>query len=120
MPGFECFEEIEAWKNARVLAREVYKLTAEGPFARDFALKDQIRRAAVSVMANIAEGFDRGSDREFIRFLVYAKGSLNEVRSHIHIAHDVGLLDQAQFSHLQDLEDLTSRLLFGLIRYLKN
>ena len=75
MAKIEKFEDIEAWKKARELAREIYAISNEGLFARDFGLRDQIRRAAVSVMSNIAEGFERGGDVEFRRFLSIAKGS---------------------------------------------
>lgn len=74
MGTFKSFEEIEAWQKARQLTRGIYKLSAEGPFSKDFAMKDQIRRASVSIMSNIAEGFDRGGSKEFIQFLSIAKG----------------------------------------------
>ncbi len=71
----EKFEDLDAWRKARELAKAVYAVTSEGPFSRDFGLRDQIRRAAVSVMSNIAEGFERCSDAEFRHFLIIAKGS---------------------------------------------
>ncbi len=75
MPRFTCFEDIQAWQKARELAAAVYAATSRCEFARDFALRDQMRRASVSVMSNIAEGFERGGDKEFRRFLCIAKGS---------------------------------------------
>ena len=83
MATIEKFEQIEAWQEARRLTHALYELTSEGKFARDFGLKDQIRRAAVSVMSNIAEGFERGGDKEFIQFLSLAKGSAGEIRSQL-------------------------------------
>ena len=87
----ERFEEIEAWRVARELTRMVYEVTKGEGFRRDFGLRDQVQRAAVSVMSNIAEGFERGSNREFIQFLFYAKGSAGEVRSQLVVALDQGL-----------------------------
>jgi len=81
MAKIEKFEDIEAWKKAREVAKEIYAISNEGLFARDFGLRDQIRRAAVSVMSNIAEGFERGGDVEFRRFLAIAKGSAGEVKA---------------------------------------
>src|SRR5579871_6483852 len=75
------FEDLIAWQKARTLTAAVYRVTAEGPFSRDFALRDQIRRAAISVMSNIAEGFERGKPTEFHNFLCIAKGSCAEIRS---------------------------------------
>ena len=80
MSKIERFEDIEAWKQARELTKFIYQLTSSGEFARDFNLRDQIRRAAVSIMSNIAEGFERGGDKEFCRFLRIAKGSAGEVK----------------------------------------
>lgn len=77
------FEDIQAWQEARVLASEIYRVTNSGDFARDFGLKDQIRRASVSVVSNIAEGFEKDSPREFVRFLRIAKGSAGEVRAQL-------------------------------------
>lgn len=84
----ERFEDIKGWQEARVLANMVYDVSDSGPFARDFGLRDQIRKAAGSTMHNIAEGFDAGSDAEFIRFLKYARRSASEVQSQLYIALD--------------------------------
>ena len=120
MAKIERFEDIEAWKKARELAKEIYAISNEGLFSRDFGLRDQIRRAAVSVMANIAEGFDRGGNRELIQFLFIAKGSTAEVQAQLYVALDAGYLKHEQFQQLYDLAGDTSRLIGGFIRYLKS
>lgn len=114
------FEEIEAWKKARELTRAIYLLTTEGAFARDFGLRDQIRRAAVSVMSNIAEGFERDGNKEFRQFLSLAKGSLGEVQSQLYVALDVQYIVQAQFETTMGLAADTGRLIGGMLRYLAN
>lgn len=108
------FEELIAWQKARELAREVYALSADGKFARDYGLRDQIRRAAVSVMSNLAEGFDRGSRAEFHQFLVVAKGSCAEVRSQLHVALDVGYMSQKQFERVLKKAEEVSRIIGAL------
>lgn len=115
----ERFEDIEAWKHARSLARAVYEATRSERFARDYGLCNQIQRAAVSIMANIAEGFGRQTDQEFIQFLYIAKGSLSEVQSQLYVALDVGYLDEQEFAELYKQADEIGRLIFGFIRYLK-
>src|ERR1043165_4294084 len=96
----ERFEELIAWQKARGLAREIYKVTEEGEFARDFGLKDQIRRAAVSIMSNIAEGFARGRPSEFHQFLSIAKGSCAELRSQLYVALAADYISDSQFQAL--------------------
>jgi four helix bundle protein len=86
MATFKKFEEIDCWKRARELTRQVYRISSQPKFARDFGLKDQIRRASVSVMSNIAEGYDRSGTAEFIHFLATAKGSAAEVRCQLYAA----------------------------------
>lgn len=110
----ERFEDLIAWQKARQLTVEIYRITAQGEFARDFGLRDQIRRAAVSVMSNIAEGFDRGSRGEFHQFLVVAKASCAEVRSQLYVALDVGYIVQEIFSNLNSNTDELSRIIGGL------
>jgi len=120
MAGFEGFEGLIAWQKARELTRNIYQVTGEGDFVRDFGLKDQIRRAAVSVMSNIAEGYDRGGRAEFHQFLVIAKGSCAEVRSQLYVAYDVNYLDSDNFQQLkQDTEEL-SRIITGLRESVQN
>ena len=119
MAKIERFEDIEAWKKARVLTARLYAVTGGGAFARDFGLRDQIRRAAVSVMSNIAEGFERGrGDREFHHFLAMAKGSAGEVRCQLYVALDAGHLDQPTFDELTALATDVSRLLSRFMQYL--
>ena len=113
------FEDLEAWQHARRLAGRVYQVTRSGEFARDFGLRDQVSRSVVSVMANIAEGSERKSDKDFLRFLRIASGSLAETRSHIIIAHDLGYLREEEFSSLSEELNSTGRLLKGLARYLE-
>ena len=118
MGRLDRFEDIAAWKKARELTREVYQVTASGEFTRDFALRDQMRRAAVSIGSNIAEGFGRGGDNEFRQFLAHAKGSVCEVKSQLHTASDAGYLTAEQFTQLYGLADETERLISGFLRYL--
>ena len=91
------FEQLIAWQRARELTKNVYLLTATERFSRDFGLRDQIQRAAVSIMSNIAEGFARGGRAEFHQFLVVAKGSCSELRSQLYVAKDVGYITDAKF-----------------------
>jgi len=119
MAKIEKFEDIEAWQMARKLTGAIYSVTNDGKFARDFGLRDQIRRAAVSVMSNIAEGFNRGGNRELIQFLFIAKGSAAEVQAQLYVGFDAGYLKQEQFKDLYDLAGNTSRAIGGFIRYLK-
>ena len=109
------FEDIEAWKKARELTKKIYEITAQGNLARDFALKDQLRRAAISIMANIAEGFEREGNKEFKQFLAMAKGSVGEVKAQIYVALDASLLDSHNFTEIMDLADETARLLAGFL-----
>lgn len=118
MARIACFEDIEAWKAARELAGAIYRVSGEGAFARDYGLRDQIRRAAVSALSNIAEGFERDSDREFRRFLVIAKGSAGEVRAQLYVALDAGLISRAQFDDLTQQARALSRMISGFVKYL--
>ncbi|HTK72236.1 MAG TPA: four helix bundle protein [Croceibacterium sp.] len=120
MATVRCFEDLNGWKKARELSREIYFVTRSGPLARDFALRDQMRRAAVSVMANVAEGFGRGGNKEFIQFLGHARGSATEVKSHLYVALDSGELPQVEFDRLYRLASETEALISGLMRYLQN
>jgi four helix bundle protein len=118
MASIEKFEDIEAWQKARELTREIYRVTNRGTFAKDFGLRDQIRRASVSIMSNIAEGFGRGGNREFIQFLSMAKGSVSEVQAQLYVAVDAGYLTKDQFQQLYSLSQSTGNLIGGFIRYL--
>jgi four helix bundle protein len=108
------FEDLIAWQKARVLTREIYIASNVGSFARDFGLRDQIRRAAVSVMSNIAEGHERSNPGDFHRFLSIAKGSNAEVRSQLYVAFDVGYLESEEFQRLMILAEELSRIVGGL------
>jgi four helix bundle protein len=119
MASIEKFEDIEAWQKARELTREIYRITNQGSFARDFGLRDQIRRAAVSIMSNIAEGFGRGGNKEFIQFLSTAKGSSSEVQAQLYVALDVEYITKEQFRQLYDLAQSSGKLTGGFIRYLQ-
>ncbi len=114
----ERFEDIEGWKLARELTRMVYDATKGEKFSRDFGLKDQIQRAAGSAMHNIAEGFDGGSDAEFIRFLRYAQRSCTEVKSQLYAALDQAYITQQQFDEIYEQATQTHRKIGGFIRYL--
>lgn len=118
MAKIQKFEQIEAWQKSRELTRRIYKASSQGEFSRDFGLRDQIRRAAVSAMSNIAEGFERGGDKEFRQFLAVAKGSVGELKSQLYVALDVGLVSELQFGALYELANETSRLIAGFMRYL--
>ncbi len=111
-------EDIQSWKRARKLANETYKVTAAGNFARDFGLRDQIRRAAVSILSNIAEGFERGGDNEFLHFLSVAKGSCGEVRAQLYVALDQAYISTSEFDTLFRSTIEVSQLISGLMRYL--
>ena len=112
------FEEIEAWQEARKLTQLVYKATKSSEFSKDFGLKDQIQRAAVSIMANIAEGFDRNSNNEFIRFLNYSLSSTSELKSHLYVALDQNYLSKETFDDLSSLAAKVSRMINGFLKYL--
>jgi len=119
MATFKRFEDIEAWQKARELTREVYAASKVEPFSRDFALRDQIRKATISVMSNIAEGFERGGTREFIQFLSIAKASAGEVQSQLYIALDQGYLSEDACGHVMSLAEETGRIIGGLMKYLR-
>ena len=108
------FEDLIAWQKARTLTGRVYEITNDGAFARDFGLRDQIRRAALSVMSNLAEGFARGGRAEFHQFLVVAKGSCSEMRSQLYVAKDVGYIADAKFESLMAETDELQRIIGGL------
>ena len=110
----ERFEDLIAWQKARVLAARVYKLCDERKFTKDFGLKDQIRRAAVSIMSNIAEGFERGRSSEFHQFLSIAKASCAELRSQLYIALDAGYINQGDFDQLMTQAIEVGQIIGGL------
>ncbi len=115
----KSFEEMEMWKRARELVKFIYQITKNDEFRKDFSLTDQIRRAAVSVMSNIAEGFERGSNTEFIQFLYIAKGSCGEVRTQLYVALDESYISNDEFKSGKALCIDISGQISGLIQYLK-
>ena len=114
------FEEIEGWQEARILAAKIYEISNRGKFSTDFGLRDQIRRASISIMANIAEGFGRGGKTEFIRFLRISRASALETQSHLYIALDLGYLSSTDFETLHKQAIRVARLVGGFINYLSN
>jgi len=119
MTQIDRFEDIEAWKKGRELAKAIYTVTGKGEFARDYGLRDQIRRAAVSIISNISEGFSRQTDQEFVQFLYIAKGSTSEVQSQLYVALDLDYISEEGFQRLYNEADEVAKLISGFIRYLK-
>ena len=113
------FEEIEAWQEGRALKQEIYRQSKRGEFAKDFALRDQVRRAAISITANIAEGFERGGNREFLQFLSIAKGSCGEVQDHLYTAVDESYISNDEFNKLYAQAAEVGKLIGGFMRYLQ-
>ncbi len=120
MATFKTFEEIDAWKKARELTKPIYAVSGAGTFAKDFSLRDQIRRASVSIISNIAEGYDRSGTGEFVQFLAIAKGSTAEVKSQLYVALDQNYLDQRIFAELSGLAMETGNMVGGLMKYLRS
>jgi len=119
MSKIHRFEDIEAWQLARELTVEVYRLTLKEDFNRDYGMKDQIRRASVSIMNNIAEGFERGSNKDFAKFLFISRGSAGEVRSLLYVAKDLGYISEQEFENNRTLCCRIGGALWGLIQHLK-
>jgi len=113
MARIERFEDLTGWQKARELNRRVYDATRKEAFAKDYGLRDQIRRASVSVMSNLAEGFERGGNKEFIQFLSNAKGSCREVRCQLYAALDQKDLTETEFRELYERSREISRLISG-------
>ena len=110
------FEDLVAWQKARVLTTDIYKLTRSASFRGDRALASQLQRASVSIMSNIAEGFERTNQGDYHRFLIIAKGSCGEIRAQLYVALDVGYLTQEEFTRLSRNSAEVSRVLGGLIK----
>jgi four helix bundle protein len=113
------FEDLDAWKIARELTRDIYRITSADRFSRDFGLKDQIRKASVSIMSNVAEGFERDGNREFCNFLSIGKGSAGEVRSQLYVARDQDYISQEDFDGIYLKAKESGRVIAGLSKYLK-
>jgi len=114
MNQVERFEDLIAWQKARTLTKAIYQVTRSEQFSRDYAPVDQIRRAAISIMSNLAEGFEQGNRGEFHQFLVIAKSSCAEVRSQLYIAFDAGYLSQIEFDNLMSQAKEVGRIIGGL------
>jgi four helix bundle protein len=119
MGNVEKFEDIESWKKARTLVGQIYRVTSNGRFSKDYALRDQIRRASISIMLNIAEGFGRRTDREFSQFLFIALGSAAEVQSALYVALDEKYIDEVMFQDMYNRCSEVARLISGFIKYLR-
>jgi len=113
------FEDLEVWQRAKDLTNLIYKYSTDGTFARDFGLRDQMRRAAVSIMSNIAEGFESQTQVQFIKYLGLAKGSAGELRAQLYIARDQGYISEENFSELFLLAEICSKQLARFIQYLE-
>jgi four helix bundle protein len=120
MPTFKRFEDIRAWQKARILTKDIYLLSGGGAFARDFELRNQLRRSTVSIMANIAEGQGRRTDKDFANFLNMSLGSISESKSHIYFALDLNYIDQTQFDALYEKFDEIGRMVFSLSAHLRS
>ena len=120
MARINAFEDIKVWQDARKVVSEIYRLTEVPPLSRDYGFKDQLRRSSISVMANIAEGFERNGNREFVQFLSLAKGSVGELRSHLYVASDLGTISEPEQAHLKKEVISISRQLSGLIKYVQS
>jgi four helix bundle protein len=115
----ERFEDLETWQVARELTNVIYGLTKQDVIRRDFGFVDQIRRASVSIMNNIAEGFERGSNKDFAKFMFIARGSAGEVRSMLYVAKDQGYINAEQFADAHQLAVRSSQLCWGTIKHLQ-
>ncbi len=114
------FEELEVWQRAKDLTNLVYKFSTDGSFARDFGLRDQIRRASVSIMSNIAEGFESQTQAVFIKYLAYAKGSAGELRAQLYIVRDQGYITDEEFDQAFSAAEICSKQLSRFIHYLES
>ncbi|WP_194767319.1 four helix bundle protein [Tamlana sp. I1] len=121
MAKFNSFEEILSWQKARALNKDIYQITINNTsFSKDFGLRDQIRRSSISISSNIAEGFERETTKEFIRFLYIAKASAGEFRSQLYLAFDLEYINDIEFNKLTLEVNEVSKLISGLIKYLSS
>ncbi len=118
MATIKRFEDIQAWQKARTITKLVYTATKQGEFAKDFGLRDQIRRSSVSIMANIAEGFARRSDKDFAYFLNISRSSAAEVQSHLYVALDQDYISEERFNEIYKEIEETSKMIFGFAKHL--
>lgn len=120
MATFKKFEEINAWQKGREITKKIYLLSNKGEFSKDFSLRDQMKRAAISIMANIAEGHGRRTRTEFANFLNIARGSAIELQSHLYVALDLGYINEAEFNDNYLMLDEISKMTVSLSKYLRN
>ncbi len=118
MSAAKTFEELECWQLARQLTNAIYELTRSDKVKKDYAYVDQARRSSISIMNNISEGHERGSNKEFVKYLYIARGSSGEIRNMLYIGFDQGCVGKEAFSELMELSTRTSKACYGLIRYL--
>ena len=116
----ESFEDLLVWQKGMEIVKQVYLISREGELCKDFALRDQLRRAAISIPTNIAEGFERASRKEYVNFLNYAKGSTGEVRSLLNLAYELGYLETSKHEELRKAVMELSRYLFNQIKSLRS
>ena len=114
------FEDLECWKEATSLAIEIYRISGNGEIGKDFGFRDQLRRSAVSIASNIAEGKERETASEFVRFLYIAKGSAGELKTQLYIAEEIGYLDEKEFFKLNQRVEKISGMLGNLIKSIKS
>jgi four helix bundle protein len=112
--NIERFEDLIAWQKVRQLTKDIYEISRQGDLNKDIGLKTQMQRAAVSIMANLSEGFERGKRTEFHQFICIAKSSCAELRSHLYVALDVGYINLDQFNCMTEKTEELSRILGGL------
>ena len=119
MSTFKRFEEIQAWQKTREITKKIYSMSNKNDFAKDFSLRDQMKRASVSIMANIAEGHGRRTTAEFANFLNIARGSAIELQSHLYVALDLNYINQNEFNETYEMLDEVSRMTLSLAQYLR-
>ena len=119
MSTVKKFEDLQVWQKSRAVNVQIYKLSNKNTFSRDFALRDQIRRAAISIVSNIAEGFERNGNKEFNQFLSIAKGSAGEIRAQLYIAKDLEYITEEEFNDTMSSLAEVSKMLSGLMNYLR-
>lgn len=120
MSSISNFEDIDSWQKSRLLTKKIYEITETGKFSEDYGLKDQVQRASVSVMSNIAEGFERGGNKEFIQYLFQARASCAELQSQLYVAKDIKYISGEKFDELISLSSEVSKLISGFISYLSD
>ncbi len=120
MATFNRFEDIQAWQKARLLTKDIYQMTAQGSFSKDYDLRSQIRRSSVSIMTNVAEGQGRRTDKDFANFLNFSLGSVSETKSHIYLALDLDYINQITFDDVYQKLDEIGKMVFALSNHLRS